>query len=317
MERRAFIAILAAALGGQATAQEYPSKPIRTVIPISGGGETNARIVSGKVSEMLGVPLVIEPQTAAGGLQAYSTVARAAPDGYTLLYGISSIVLRQFLVKDVPYDVLKDFTPVAQLGSTTFGLVSTAALPVDSLADLIQYARANPGRVSYATAGLGTTQHLAGVLLEQMTGISMIHVPYKTESQATTDLIGGRVQLYISTQSTLTPLVNAGKAKMLAIPSARRYDVMPNVPTMAEVLPGYEIPAGFFGYFGPANMPPAVVKKLSDTMLRAANSADVKAKLASVGVSVNTAPAEEFSMAVRRNYEVTARLMKAAGIQPE
>lgn len=302
----------------QAIAQSYPSKPIRNVLTISGGGEANARIMADKLSQLLGVPIVVEGQAGAGGAVGATTVARAAPDGYTILYGTTSaMILRQFLVKDLPYDTAKDFTPIAQLGNATGGIVANKELPVNSLKELADYARRNPGKVSYGSTGNGTTHHLSGVTIAQLTGADLLHVPYKGSPQAVTDLLAGRIQLAFSTMSSFTPLIQAGKIKLLAINEDRRMEQFPSTPTVAEVLPGYDRPASWIGYFGPAGLPEPIVKRLAGEIIKAANSPEVKNKLESVGTMINTAPPEEFAAAIKRHIATAARLMKAAGIKPE
>jgi len=308
------MALLAPPIG----AQQYPSKPIRNIVSVSGGGENTARMISDQAAQILGMPLVTESQSGAGGAVGVMTTVRAAPDGYTILYSTAqTIVLRPFLVKDNPYDSLKDLTPLAQVGETTYAIAASLQLPATTLSEVFEYARRNPGKLSYATTGIGTTGHLSGALIEQLAGVQMLHVPYKGGTQSMPDLIGGRVLLSFTTLSSFLPMVEAGKIRIVAVSQDKRYERMPNVPAVAELLPGYAIPPGWFGYFGPANMPPSIVKRLSDALIRGAQVPEVKKKLEEVGVTIVTKGPEQYTEFIRQNFAVAARVMKTAGVQPE
>lgn len=238
------VAIMAAVILGipvAATAQTYPVKPLRNILTISGGGEANARIVAERLSQFLGQPIIVEAQPGAGGAVGATSVARAAPDGYTFLYATTSaMVLRQSLVADMPYDTLRDFVPVSQLGNATSAIVANKDVPVNTLRELIYYARKNPGKVSYGSTGTGTTHHLTSVVISQLTGADLLHVPYKGAPPAVTDFLAGRIQLAMSTSSSFVPLINVGKIKLLAINENRRMPQYPDSPTVFEVVPGYE-----------------------------------------------------------------------------
>lgn len=301
-----------------AFAQQFPAKPIRHIIAISGGGETTARMIADQAAIILGVPLVPESQSGAGGSVAVVNTLRAAPDGHTILYATAqNIVLRPFLVKNNPYDPLRDLTPLAQVGETTYALAGSLQFPASNLGEVIEFAKRNPGRVSYASTGIGTTGHLAGVLIGQLAGVELLHVPYKGGTQSMPDLIGGRVQMSFTTMSSFTPMVEAGKIRILAVGQDRRYERMASVQTIAEVLPGFEIPPGWFGFFGPANIPPAVVSRLSDALMRGARNPEVTRKLEDLGVTIVTRGPEPFAGFIRQNIALAARVMKTAGIQPE
>jgi tripartite-type tricarboxylate transporter receptor subunit TctC len=300
------------------SAQQYPSKPIRNILTVSGGGEANARILAERLAPLLGVPIVAESQSGAGGAIGATTVARAAPDGYTILYGTTgTMVLRQFVVKDMPYELLRDFTPIAQLGNATGAIVANKDAPANSLKELIEYARNNRGKVTYGSTGTGTTHHLSGVVIAQLTGADLLHVPYKGTPQMLTDLLAGRIQLGFSTSSSFVPLLQAGKIKMIAINEDRRMPQYPDTPTVFEVIPGYDRLASWFGYFGPAGLPQPIVKRLSSEIMKAAAIPEVVDKLASVGSLINTLPPEQFAAELKKQVEVAARLMKSAGISPE
>ena len=312
------VAAAAAAISVPVFPQTYPSKPIRKVLTIAGGGEANARIVAERLGQLLGVPILVESQAGAGGSIGATTVARAAPDGYTILYGTTgAMILRPFLVKDMPYDTLRDFTPISRLGNATGGIAANRDMPFNTLKEMIDYAKRNPGKVSYGSSGTGTTQHLAGVMIAQLTGADLVHVPYKGAPPAVTDLLGGRIQLVLTTMSTITPLVKAGKVKLLAIDEDRRMPQFAGVPTVFEELPGYDRLASWFGYFGPAGLPQPIVRRLATEIDRAAHTPSVKDKLESVGSLINTLPAEKFGEELKRQFEIAARQMKAAGVRPE
>jgi tripartite-type tricarboxylate transporter receptor subunit TctC len=299
-------------------AQNWPAKPIRVVLTISGGGETNARVVMDRMTQALGVPFVVESQSGAGGAVGATAVARSAPDGYTLLYGTNSaMVLRRFLVKDMPYDTLRDFVPIARIGEATSAVAAPANSPFKTLADAIEFAKKNPGKLSYGTPGIGTTHHLSGVMIEQLTGARMVHVPYKSAPQSTTDLIGGRVDMVFTTISSFLPFVDSGKLKIIAINAGSRFEKLPDVPTVAEILPGYERPSSWIGTFAPTGTPQPIVRRLSDEFVRQTSLPEVKARIATLGTNADPAPSEQFAAFLKRDIESVGRLMKAAGIQPE
>jgi tripartite-type tricarboxylate transporter receptor subunit TctC len=315
----AALSLIAAGLPVASLAQQaYPSKPIRTILTISGGGEVNARLLAEKMSESLGVPILIESQSGAGGAVGATSVAHALPDGYTLLYATpASLILRKHLVKAMPYDTLRDFVPIAQVGEPVLALVAAPAFAPNSLAEMIEYAKRNPRKVSYGSSGIGTAHHLSGVLVAQMSGTDMVHIPYKSGPQSVTDLVGGRIQVMYGVMSTFTPMVEVGKMKVLAINGPIRYRAMPQVPTIAEVLPGFDRPPSWIGYFGPAGLPQPIVKRLSDEIIKAATNPKVKAKVEASGTTLDPVPSEQFTAFVKRNVELTAKVMATAGVEPE
>ena len=309
--------ILAAQFPALALGQAYPAKPIRTIVTVAGGGETSARIVADKLAAQLGVPVLVESQSGAGGAVAAQTVARSTADGYTLLYANGGLTLRPFLVKTVPYDVQKDFTAIAQIGRATGAIVASRDLPANSLAELLEFARRNPGKVSYGTTGIGSSFHLSGAQIAARTGIDLLHVPYKSTPQAVTDLLAGRIQLVLSASSSFASLLAAGKVKLMASNDPRRMDQFPEVPTVSEVVPGYESTPSWIGILGPAGLPGAILQRLSSEIIKAANSAEVKGKLESVGTMIHTLPPVDFAAILKTHSEVAARLVEGAGIKPE
>lgn len=305
-------------LSGLAMAQPYPAKPIRMLVSFGGGGENNARIIAERAAESLGVPVLVEANGAAGGSIAVMNVVRADPDGYTILYSTAQTLLfRPFLVKNSPYHPLKDLVPLLKVGEATQSVAASLTLPVASFGELIEYAKRNPGKVSYATTGIGTTGHLSGALIERLTGIQMVHVPYKSGNQSLPDLISGRVQLSFTTLSTFVPMLEKGKIRMLAITQGGRSERLPDLPLVADLLPGYEVPPGWIAIMGPLRLPQPIVKRLSDSFVAAANVPDVKRRIAQVGTSINTKPSGEFAVSIKQDFELAGRLIKASGVEPE
>jgi tripartite-type tricarboxylate transporter receptor subunit TctC len=316
--RNPLLCLAACLLPLAAHAQPYPSKPVRMMLSLAGGGENNARIIAERAQEFLGQPFVLEANGAAGGAIAVMNVVRAEPDGYTILYSTAQTLLfRPFLVKNNPYDPLRDLTPVIQVGEATQSVAASMTLPVTNFRELIEYAKKNPGKVSYATTGIGTTGHLAGNLIERLTGTQMVHVPYKGGTQSLPDLMSGRVQLSFTTLSTFVPMLDKGKIRLIAITQGSRSERVPDVPLVADLLPGYEVPPGWIGIMGPARMPQAAVKRVADALLKGANLPEVKSRIAEVGTVIRTRPPEEFAVSIRRDFETAGRLIKASGVEPE
>jgi len=266
----------------------------------------------------LGQPVLVETQSGAGGAIGAEAVARAAPDGYTImLTSPSALVMNRFLSKSARLDPLKDFTPITKAFETVALIVTSPALPVGSVRDLVEYAKRHPGKLSYGTSGIGTTHHLSGESIRLLTGIDWVHVPYKGGPPVITDLIGGEIQVGFSILATAAPFLASGKIRVIAVNGAKRYHVIPNVPVVAEELPGYEAPSTWGGYFGPAAMPQSIVDRLHDEIVRILNSPEVRAKAEDIGFPVATSTPEELSAIIRRDIEYTARIVKAVGIRPE
>jgi len=305
---------------GAALAQAWPAKPIRVIMTLGAGGgaEPLGRLVGSKLGEVLGQPIVFEAQGGAGGAIGAAMVAKSAPDGYTLAFSTpSSLVLRKFLAKNVPYDTVRDFTPVILVGETMAAIVSSVALPVNTLAEAIEYARRNPGKINYGTTGIGTTHHLSGVLIEQLSGIQWVHVPYKGGGDSINALLGGQVQMLFGVLGTMVPQMKAGKLKLLAINGGKRFYRMPDVPIVSEVVKGYDRPPSWIGYLGPAGLPQPIVRRLYDEIHKIVITPEVSAKFEDGGILVDTATPEQFAGFIRDNLELTARIMKAAKIEPE
>ncbi len=301
-----------------AQAQAYPTRPIRSIMTVAGGADIVARLVAQGLTVALGQPVVVEAQSGAGGAIGAESVARAAPDGYTImLTSASALVMNRFLSKSARLDPLKDFTPITKAFETVALVVASPALPVESVRDLLEYAMRHPGKLSYGTSGIGTTHHLSGESIRLLTGIDWVHVPYKGGPPVITDLIAGEIQVGFSILATAAPFLASGKIRILAVNGAKRYHVIPNVPTVAEQLPGYEAPSTWGGYFGPAAMPQAIVNRLHDEIVRILSSPEVRTKSEDIGFPIATSTPEELTATIRRDIEYTARIVKAIGIRPE
>jgi tripartite-type tricarboxylate transporter receptor subunit TctC len=318
--KRLLAAAAAVLLPAIAAAQSFPSRPIKIIVPYSPGGTTDlvARLVGQKLSERFGQPVVVDNKPGANGMIGADAVAKAAPDGYTL--GIASPgthAANASLYKTMPYDTVKDFTPVTLAVSAPMLLVAHPSLGVSNVKELIAAAKAKPGAISYASGGSGSSQHLAMELLKSMAGIDMTHVPYKGSAASYADLMGGTVKLEMDVLPTALPPVKAGRLKVLATGAARRLPMLPDVPTVAESgVPGYEA-GSWYGFVAPANLPPDILKKLNDEIVRALREPDVLEKLTGAGVIVVAGTPQEFAAFIRSEMEKSARIVKAANIQPD
>jgi len=316
MKRTLCVALLV--LAGAAHAQPYPTRPIRAIMTVAGGADIIARLVAQGLTQSLGQPVVVETLSGAGGAIGAEAVARAAPDGYTImLTSASALVMNRFLSKSAHLDPLKDFTPITRAFDTVAVVVTSPSLPAGSMRELIEYAKRNPGKLSYGTSGIGTTHHLSGESIRLLTGIDWVHVPYKGGPPVLTDLIAGEIQVGFSILATAAPFIASGKVRLLAVNGAKRYHVIPEVPTVGEQLPGYEPPSTWGGYFGPAGMPRAVVARLHDEIVRVLSTPEVRARAEDIGFPIATSAPGELSATIRRDIEYTAKIVQAIGIKPE
>ncbi len=317
---RALAVVAATLLPFVVSAQSFPSRPIKIIVPYSPGGTTDlvARLVGQKLSERLGQPVIVDNKPGANGMIGADAVAKAAPDGYTL--GIASPgthAANASLYKAMPYDTVKDFTPVTLAVSAPMLLVAHPSLGVSNVKELIAAAKSAPGAISYASGGSGSSQHLAMELLKSMAGIDMTHVPYKGSAASYADLMGGTVKLEMDVLPTALPPVKAGRLKVLATGAAKRLPMLPDVPTVAESgVPGYEANS-WYGFVAPANLPPDILRKLHDEIVRALREPDVLEKLTNAGVIVVAGTPQAFAAFIRTEMDKSARIVKAANIQPD
>ncbi|WP_116521895.1 tripartite tricarboxylate transporter substrate binding protein [Achromobacter insuavis] len=282
---RAMLA-LAACLPLAAQAADFPSRPITLVVPFPAGGTPDilARLLSDNISKRLGQPLIVENRAGAGGNIGAQAVARAAPDGQTLLMCAFGCTVAPSLYQPAPYDIVKDFAPVAMIGTVPSVLVVNPKVPADTLPALLAYARANPGKLNSASSGIGGSAHLATELLKQRAGIDLAHIPYKGAGQVAADLLGGQVDMYFDNLPASLANIRAGKLRALAVASAARAPAIPNVPTFAEAgVPDFLI-TPWFGVMAPAGTPTAVLDTLHDAFAQALQAPEVAAKMRELGV---------------------------------
>jgi tripartite-type tricarboxylate transporter receptor subunit TctC len=298
-----------------AVAQSYPAKPITIVVPYPPGGPTDivARLVGQKLSERVGQQVVIDNRPGAGGNVGAALVARAAPDGYTLLLGTTAHAINPSVFTTLNYNFVKDFSPVILLTSLPLVVVTNAALPVKNIQELIALAKSKPNQLAYASSGNGQSTHLAAELFKTMAGVSMTHVPYKGSAPALTDLAGGQVSVMFDTMLSAMPQVKGGRLNALAVTTATRSGAAPNLPTVAESgVPGYEAVA-WSGLLAPAHTPADVVTKLNTEINAVLKQPDVRKRLLNDGADPVGGSAEQFSSHVVKEVQKWANVAKASG----
>lgn len=316
--RRIFTLLACATLAGAAFAQDkYPSKTIRLIVPFPPGASTDilGRTIAQKLSTSMGVPVIVDNKGGASGTMGSEQLARSAPDGYTIGVAVPAThSLPVALARKVPYDPIKDFTPLSIIANNPLAIVVTPDLPVNNLRELVEYARKNPGKLSYGTSGAGTSQHLVGEMLNQFSHINIVHVPYKGGSGALNDLLGGQIQVGNVVVPTVLQHVKAGKLKMLAVIDDRRYSELPDVPTNREALPGFEPKTSWLGIFGPANLPPAIAARLTSELQKAVRDPEVAKNLNAAGMPVVGSTGEQFAARIREDIEGWTPIIKAGKI---
>jgi tripartite-type tricarboxylate transporter receptor subunit TctC len=302
-----------------AYAQDYPFKPVRIVVPFAPGGPNDiiVRLVAQKLTEAWGQPVVVENRPGGGGNIGTDFVAKAAPDGYTLLsVGPGSLIINP-LIGRVPYDTARDFAPVTLMARVPNALVAHPSLSANSVKELIALARSQPGKINYGSGGNGSTPHLAGALFASMAGIELTHIPYKGTAPAMSDLIGGQVQIAFLGIPTVLPHFKSGKLRTLAVTGKRRSPELPGVPTVDEAgVPGYEV-SPWYGLLAPAGASRAIITRLNAEVARVVRSADMKEKLGVQGAEVAGGSPEEFAAVIRADTATWARVVKDAGIRGE
>jgi tripartite-type tricarboxylate transporter receptor subunit TctC len=320
---RAFVTAIAglalAGLAVSASAQNYPNKTIRMIVPFPAGGPTDiiARAVAQKLTDTMGQPVVIDNRGGSGGNIGTEIVAKATPDGYTLLMAIVSHAINPTLYSKLPYDPVKDFIPITKTGAATIILSAHPSVGARSIKDLIAIAKAKPGQLSFGSPGTGTPHHLAGELLKTMAGIDLIHVPYKGAAPAIADLLGGQVNTTVVSLPAALPHVRAGKIIALGITSATRSGVAPEVPTFAESgLGGYDL-ENWYGLMAPARTPKAIIDKLNHETVRTLQLPDVKERLNGQGFEIRTSTPDEFSAYLKTEIVKWAKIVKASGAKAD
>lgn len=319
MKRSIALGMLFALLAFDAAAQGFPAKPLRMVseFPAGSGGDLLARIVASSLAEVLGQPVIVENRAGGGGVIAAETVIRSVPDGYTMLEATpNALIVRRFLAKTQSFDTLRDLTPITAIGNTTILVIVKPSLAVKGFRELIDYGKANPGTLSYGTSGIGTSHHLSGEQLRSLTGIQWVHVPYKGGMLATQDVVSGQIPMAIAIAGSAMPFVRSGKVRALAVVADRRYALAPDIPTVAEVVPGFEVPPGWTGLFGPAQLPAPILKRLNADAIKAMSAPDTRAKIAEAGFELAANTPEQFTAQIRREIELVGLTVKAAGLTP-
>ena len=310
------IALATLSLHAYAQPQAWPSKPIRYVVPFAAGGSTDimGRTIAEKLSVALGQPVVVENRPGAGGGLGAAEVAKATPDGYTIMGGtISTHAINASLYKDLPYDPVKDFVAITLIARVPNMLVVNNDVKAKDVAELIKLMKANPGKWNFASAGNGTSQHLSGELFKGMAGVEMQHIPYKGSPPALTDVMGGSVSMTFDNITTAWPLAKAGKLRALAVTTAKRSPVAPEVPTLAESgLPGYEV-GSWQGVFAPAGVPPAIVARLNTEIVKIINMPDVQKKIIDLGAEPVGDTAEQFGAFVKTEVVKWGDVVKKSG----
>ena len=313
------VVVLSCAVTGAtapAIAQSYPTQPIRIVVPFTPGAGTDvvARAIAAKMTQSLGQNVLVENRPGAGGSIGSAVVAKSPSDGYTLLMGnTSTLAIAPALYPGLTYDPVRDFAPITLVTTTENVIVVHPSLPVRTVRDLIALAKSRPGEILYASSGTGTTSHLGGAMLNAMAGIDMVHVPYKGSPLATSELIAGQTQLSVSSLSTATPLIAAGRLRPIATTALERSPVLPDVPTVHEAgLKGYEITL-WQGFVLPAGAPAAVVDRLNQAMVAAARSADVSSAFEKRGMRTAGTTAAEFGTFIKREVARWAEIVKRTG----
>jgi tripartite-type tricarboxylate transporter receptor subunit TctC len=314
---RCAAAVVLVLLGAAVFAQPYPARPVRVIVtfPPGAGSDISTRLVTAKLSETFGRPFVIDNRAGAAGNIGVELVAHAAPDGYTLLAVTASAAISQSAYAKVPFDLARDFSPIALIASAPFILAVHPAIPAKSLQELIALAKSKPGQLSYATPGTGSSPHLAGELLKMEVGIDILHVPYKGTVPAVADVMGGNVSMALANTLVALPHVKAGRLRGIAITSARRSTLVPELPTIAEsAVRGFE--AGtWYGLLAPAGAPREIVSRLNRAVVQIVQLPDVREKLAAQGAEPLAGSPEQAGEFVRREISRWAKVVKAANIR--
>jgi len=312
--------VLAFPMQVEAQAQGYPAKPIRFVVPYPPGGPLDviARLLGAKVAESVHQPVIVDNKPGAGGNIGADAVAKSPPDGYTILMGaVATHAINPTLYANIPYDAARDFIAVTQVASTPNVLVVNPSVPASNVKEFIAYAKANPGKLNFGSGSTGSAGHLAGELFKSMAGVDMVHVPYKGAAPAMQDLVGGQIQLMFDNLASSLTQVRAGRIRALAVTTARRSALAPDLPTIAESgLPGFDI-STWFGIFTPAGTPRDIVEKLHAEFTRALADREVRDRMLALGAEpVGNAPAE-FAAYIRAEADKYARVIKASGAKAD
>ena len=302
-----------------ASAAPYPERTVTLIVPFAPGGSTDilARIVSDHLQRSLRQPVVVENRTGASGNIGTAAAARSAPDGYTFLFNTMSVhTMNHALFAAMPFDGVGDFSPITLLAYVTNTLVVHPSVPVTSVRELIDHAKANPGKLAYASAGAGSTNHLCGALFEKMAQVAMVHVPYRGGAPAVADTVAGQTQVFFTAGTQSLEHVKAGKLRLLAVTEGKRSSLLADVPTVAETLPGFEM-AVWYAAYGPAGMPKEIVARLNAEIGRILALPEVKKRMADIAVETAQSSPEELASLTRADADKWGRIIKQLGITPQ
>jgi tripartite-type tricarboxylate transporter receptor subunit TctC len=307
-----------AAAWGPAAAQAWPARPIRLVVTFAAGGGADfaGRTVGARLAEQLGQSVLVDNRAGGGGLIGNDIVAKAPPDGYTLLLGAAGpMVVAPHLYPSVPYDPVKDLVPVAHIASTPFVLTVSPGVAANTLAELIAFAKANPGKLTYGSSGTGGTPHLAGELFTRMAGVNMVHAPYKGLAPAINDLLGGHIQVLFADTGLVLPHIKAGKLKALAVTGTRRTPLLPDLPTVPEAgLPSYSA-GSWYGFLAPAGTPADVMNRLNAEVRTALGHPELQKQLGTQGMEPLAMSREQFAALLREDFDKWGKLIREANIK--
>ena len=309
--------LLASAIGAQA--QTYPVKPIRVVVPNPAGGiDSYARVFQPKFAEVIGQQMVLENRPGASGAIGAENIARSAPDGYSLLFATSAVLVTSPLLnKSLPYDPVRDFAPISNLLEPVDVIAVNASLPFKTVKELIDHAKANPGKLTFGSSGVGSVPHFDGELLKGAAGIDMLHVPFKGIAQIVIELVAGRIDVTFPGMGSIGPHAASGKARILAVLGATRFSRLPDVPSITDTLPGFRPAPLWFGMFAPAATPRPIVQRLHAAFVASLNAPEVRTHYETNGFRVIGSSPEELVARMKSDSELTAGLIKSAGIKPE
>ena len=315
--RTVLVALLVVPLPG--LGQAFPSKPITLVVPYAAGGTMDAlsRPLAQKMSELTGKPVIVDNRPGANSTIGAAIVAKSAPDGHTILMTSINHYIVPYLSRNVPYDTVKDFTPIIIVGVGPMIVAVHPSVPIHSVRELIEYAKANPQKLFYGTTGIGSTQHLGGLMLAQMAGIQIEHVPYKGGNPAIADVLAGAIPMAILSAPTVLTHARQGKLRALGVIESKRSRAVPDLPSIGETVRGYAVPDTWAGILGPAGVPRAVAESLNAIVRQAINAPDLKPRLEGLGFEVTGNTFDEFVAAVRSDAEVIRNVVTTAGIKPE
>jgi tripartite-type tricarboxylate transporter receptor subunit TctC len=313
------LAALTLSWSGLSLAQAFPDKPIKLVVPYPPGASTDAlaRIVGQKMATSMGQPVVVDNKGGASGNIGTEFVAKAPADGYTFGLGTDAThAANVHLLASPPFQPLRDFTPLALAAMNPIILVVHPSIPANNLTELIAYVKANPSKGGYGTSGTGSPHHLSGELLRSRSGAAFTHIPYRGGGPALNDVMGAQIPMLFASLITVLPHIQGGRLRAIGVTGSTRYEGLPNVPTLGETLPGFDVPS-WLAFFGPANLPAPVAKRLSDELLKALRDPEVKAKLTESGLVVIAGGPAELAALQKKDYELKGKLIREAGVKAE